>query len=198
MITPGNIPVTSGTAVSVSPTATTTYTLTVTPTSGTAVTQTVTVTVVPAADDHEFRGEPCDHRAEFKLQPDGGICERNGRDHAGNLTVTSGTPVSVSPTTTTIYTLTVTPTLGTAITQTTTVSIQSTVSVNESISGPAVTDQILGMNMAAWYDVVGNDTGIVNAFQAAGIKAVRWPGGSWSDAYNWETNTECGSLCRDE
>jgi hypothetical protein len=49
------------------------------------------------------------------------------------------------------------------------------------------------MNMAAWYDVVANDTGIVDAFQAAGIKAVRWPGGSWSDAYNWETNTECGS-----
>src|ERR1035441_1137697 len=63
----------------------------------------------------------------------------------GNLTVTSGTPVTVSPTTTTVYTLTVTPSLGTAITQTTTVSIQSSVSVNLSISGPAVTDQLIGM-----------------------------------------------------
>ena len=43
------------------------------------------------------------------------------------------------------------------------------------------------------YDVIANDTGIVSAFEAAGIKAVRWPGGSWSDAYNWETNTECGN-----
>ena len=33
---------------------------------------------------------------------------------------------------------------------------------------------------------------IQSAFADAGIKAIRWPGGSWSDAYNWETNTECG------
>ena len=65
--------------------------------------------------------------------------------------------------------------------------------VDLTTTGPAVSDQLLGMNMAAWYDVVTNDTGIVNAYQTAGIKAVRWPGGSWSDAYNWETNTECGS-----
>ena len=48
VITPGNIAVTSGVAVSVSPTATTTYTLTVTPPAvGTAITQTATVTVNP-------------------------------------------------------------------------------------------------------------------------------------------------------
>ena len=81
----------------------------------------------------------------------------------------------------------------TGISSTVTVTLQTGITVNESISGPAVSDQLLGMNMAAWYDVVTNDTGIVNAYQTAGIKAVRWPGGSWSDAYNWETNTECGS-----
>jgi hypothetical protein len=48
VITPGNISVTSGKQVSVSPTATTTYTLTVTPTTGTAVTKTATVIVEPA------------------------------------------------------------------------------------------------------------------------------------------------------
>jgi hypothetical protein len=47
------------------------------------------------------------------------------------------------------------------------------------------------MNMAAWYDVVTNKTAIVNAFETAGIKAVRWPGGSWSDVYHWQTNTNC-------
>jgi hypothetical protein len=31
----------------------------------------------------------------------------------------------------------------------------------------------------------------VNALQAAGITQVRWPGGSDSDLYHWETNTEC-------
>ena len=81
----------------------------------------------------------------------------------------------------------------TGISSTVTVTLQTGITVNESISGPAVTDQLLGMNMAAWYDVVTNETAIVDAFQTAGIKAVRWPGGSWSDAYHWATNTECGS-----
>ncbi len=193
VITPGNLSVTSGTAVSVSPTATTTYTLTVTPTTGTAVTQTATVTVSAPPTITSFGASPATIATGTSSSLTAVFANGAGVITPGNLTVTSGTPVSVSPTTTTIYTLTVTPTLGTAITQTTTVSIQSTVSVNESSDGPAVSDQLLGMNMAAWYDVVANDTGIVSAFQAAGIKAIRWPGGSWSDAYNWETNTECGS-----
>ncbi len=187
MITPGNIPVTSGTAVSVSPTATTTYTLTVTPTSGTAITQTTTVTVVPAPTITSFGASPATISTGTSSSLTAVFANGTGVITPGNLTVTSGTPVSVSPTTTTIYTLTVTPTLGTAITQTTTVSIQSSVTVNESISGPAVTDQILGMNLAAWYDVVGNATAVNDAFAQAGIKAIRWPGGSWSDEYHWQT-----------
>jgi hypothetical protein len=108
--------------------------------------------------------------------------------------VTSGTPVSVSPTTSTTYTLTVTPPVGTVdATSQTTVTVNSggsttTVTVNPSSPGLAVTDQLLGMNLAAWYDIETNDTAIVSAFQAAGIKAVRWPGGSWSDLYHWDGN----------
>jgi hypothetical protein len=101
----------------------------------------------------------------------------------GNLAATSGTAVSVSPTSTTVYTLTVTPATGTAITQTLTVSIQSSVTVDPSSTGLPVTDQLLGLNMAVW-----NDTSLASdipAFQAAGIKAVRWPGGSTSDVYHW-------------
>jgi hypothetical protein len=67
----------------------------------------------------------------------------------------------------------------------------NTVTANPANTGIAVTDQLLGMNMAAWYDVATNQTAIVDAFQAAGIKAVRWPGGSWSDVYHWATNTNC-------
>src|ERR1035438_5849218 len=65
----------------------------------------------------------------------------------------------------------------------------TSVSVNQSVAGPAVTNQLLGMNLASGYDVTGSTNGpaIVSAFQAAGIKAIRWPGGSWSDEYNWET-----------
>ena len=54
-----------------------------------------------------------------------------------------------------------------------------------------VTDKLLGMNMAIWYDLVSNQTGIVNAFQSAGITQVRWPGGSDSDLYHWQTNFLC-------
>ena len=187
VITPGNIPVTSGTAVNVTPATTTTYTLTVTPTSGTAVTQMVTVTVVPPPTITSFGANPATIATGTSSSLTAVFANGTGVITPGNLAVISGTPVSVSPTTTTIYTLTVTPTLGTAITQTTTVSIQSSVTVNESSSGPAVTDQILGMNLAAWYDVVGNATAVNGAFAAAGIKAIRWPGGSWSDEYHWQT-----------
>jgi len=192
MITPGNLAVTSGTGASVSPATTTTYTVTVTPPVGTAITRTVTVTVVPAPTITSFVANPATIAAGASSDLTGVFANGTGEITPGNLAATSGTPVSVSPTVTTTYTLTVTNSAGTAITQTATVTLQTSVTVDESSSGPAVTDQLLGMNMAAWYDAVTNDTGIVNAYEAAGIKAVRWPGGSWSDAYNWETNTECG------
>jgi hypothetical protein len=91
----------------------------------------------------------------------------------------------------TTYTLTVTPSSGTAATATATVTVQSTVSVDLSSTGPTITDQLLGMNMAVWYDLVTNQAGILSGFQDAGIKAVRWPGGSDSDLYHWSTNTLC-------
>ena len=193
VITPGNLAVTSGTGVSVSPATTTTYTLTVTPPTGTAITQTVTVTVVPAPTITSFVANPATIAGGASSSLTAVFANGTGVITPGNLAATSGTGVSVSPTVTTIYTLTVTNSAGTAITQTATVTVLTSITVNESSSGPAVTDQLLGMNMAAWYDLVTNETGIVNEFQTAGIKAVRWPGGSWSDAYNWETNTECGS-----
>jgi hypothetical protein len=96
------------------------------------------------------------------------------------------------------YPITITGTSGTlsataAITLTVTggAPVSATVTVNQTSSGLAVTDQLLGMNMAAWYDVPTNQTAIVDAFQTAGIKAIRWPGGSWSDLYHWQTNTNC-------
>jgi hypothetical protein len=69
-----------------------------------------------------------------------------------------------------------------------TVNLQTTVAVNQAMAGPAITNQLLGMNLAAWYDVVGNASSINTAFGQAGIKALRWPGGSWSDGYHWGYN----------
>ena len=113
----------------------------------------------------------------------------------GNLPATSGVGVSVSPTTTTTYVLTVTNASGTAVTAIATVTVAwatvSSVTVDLASSGLAVTDMLLGMNMAVWYDLVSNQTGIVTALQSAGISQVRWPGGSDSDLYHWANNSMC-------
>ena len=69
-----------------------------------------------------------------------------------------------------------------------TVVLLSTVTVNESTTLAPVTDQLMGMNLATWYDVDSNASAIKTAFSAAGIKAIRWPGGSWSDTYHWGWN----------
>jgi hypothetical protein len=194
VITPGNISITSGVPVNVTPTATTTYTLTVTPASGTAVTQTAAITVDPLPSITSFVATPATIASGSSTGASLTAIFANGTGviTPGNLSVTSGTAVSVTPTATTTYTLTVTPPTGTALTQTATVTVLSQITVDQSTLGPVVTDQILGMNMAVWYDIVANKDGVVSAFQEAGIKAVRWPGGSASDVYHWATNTECG------
>ncbi|MGA3136916.1 MAG: Ig-like domain repeat protein [Terracidiphilus sp.] len=79
-----------------------------------------------------------------------------------------------------------------------TVTAPSTVTVSQPSTPLAVTDQIIGMNMAVWYDIATNKTAIVDAFGpvsagGAGIKAVRWPGGSTSDVYHWANNSYCAS-----
>jgi hypothetical protein len=70
-----------------------------------------------------------------------------------------------------------------------TVITSSTVTVSTPSSALAVTDQLLGMNMAYWYDQ--SNSAILPAFKTAGIKAMRWPGGSGSDDYHWANNTLC-------
>lgn len=53
----------------------------------------------------------------------------------------------------------------------------------------AVSDQILGMNMANWFDPT--QAGMAAAMKKGGIAALRWPGGSASDTFHWQTNSEC-------
>ena len=195
VITPGSIAVTSGTPVSVTPTTTTNYTLTVTPTgSGTSATKQTTVTVDPVPLISGFSTYPATVAAGNSVNLTANFTGGTGAITPGNITVTSGTAISVIPTATTTYTLTVTPPVGTTnATSQVSVTVNTepsttTVSINPSNPGLPVTDQLLGMNLAAWYDIETNDTAIVSAFQSAGIKAVRWPGGSWSDVYHWDGN----------
>lgn len=125
VISPGNIPVTSGTAVTVSPTATTTYMLTVTGVSK-AATQTVTVTVDAGAPTiTSFTANPATIAAGDSSHLTAAFANGTGVITPGNITITSGTAVSVSPTATTTYTLTVTGGSKTA-TQTVTVTVNST------------------------------------------------------------------------
>jgi hypothetical protein len=186
VVTPGNFPVTSGTPVSVFPTQTTTYTLTVTPTAGAAVTQTATVTVSPAPVITSFNANPTTISAGSSSTLTAVFSGGTGVITPGNITVTSGTGVKVTPATTTTYKLTVTPAVGAAITQTATVTLAGTsVTVNQTQTGAAVTNQLLGTNMAVWDDFTAGTSAIVDAFQGAGIAALRWPGGSTSDDYHW-------------
>jgi len=112
----------------------------------------------------------------------------------GNLTATSGVGVTVSPTATTTYVLTVTNQSNTAVAAPAIVTVASTTVSSVTVDltpGIPVTNQLRGMNMAMWYDLVSNQTGIVNGFQTAGITQVRWPGGSDSDLYHWADNSMC-------
>jgi hypothetical protein len=49
----------------------------------------------------------------------------------------------------------------------------------------------IGSNMTNWYDFT--TTGTLAAVKSLGVKLLRWPGGSASDTYHWQTNTECAS-----
>jgi hypothetical protein len=186
VITPGNISVNSGVAAVVSPSTTTTYTLTVTPTGGgIAATKTTVVTVDQAAIISSFAANPTSIVAGNSTALTASFTGGTGVITPGNLDMTSGTPLNVSPTATTTYTLTVTPTVGTAVTQTATVTVANGVSIDTSSLGPTVTDQIMGLNMAVWDDFTSNTSTIVSSFNGAGIVALRWPGGSTSDVYHW-------------
>jgi alpha-L-arabinofuranosidase len=69
------------------------------------------------------------------------------------------------------------------------VMLLSTITVDQSFSGPAVSDQLLGMNMGAWFDPANSY--VAPALKAAGIKALRWPGGGLADVYHWQANSVC-------
>ena len=124
VITPGNISVTSGTSVSVSPIQTTTYILTVTNTSGGSAVQTATVTVSAAAPAiTRFVANPTTVTAGGTTSLTGVFTGGTGVITPGNIAATSGTAVSVTPTDTTTYTLTVTNTAGVTVIQTATVTV---------------------------------------------------------------------------
>jgi hypothetical protein len=59
--------------------------------------------------------------------------------------------------------------------------------------GATVSELVLGANEATWNDITLAT--IAPAFRAAGIRATRWPGGSESDDYHWQTNSLGTGAC---
>ncbi|HEY1655387.1 MAG TPA: hypothetical protein VGF86_09760 [Candidatus Tumulicola sp.] len=65
--------------------------------------------------------------------------------------------------------------------------------VDPSKPGAVVSSAVLGANMATWYDVT--QSGLSAAFKTAGLRSTRWPGGSESDNFHWETDSLGPGAC---
>ncbi|RKE17763.1 cellulose binding domain-containing protein [Streptomyces sp. TLI_171] len=67
----------------------------------------------------------------------------------------------------------------------------TTVTVNAGAGLGTVNSAALGANTAIW-DSYMNDPQVASLYRAAGIGALRYPGGSYSDIYHWVDNTAPG------
>lgn len=67
-------------------------------------------------------------------------------------------------------------------------SLSASVSVETDNGLGVIPPHPFGVNTAVW-DSHMNDRVIPSLLKAAGITAMRYPGGSWSDIYDWRTNT---------
>jgi len=160
MITPGNISVTSGTSVSVTPSDTTTYTLTVTNPTGVTATQAVTVTVTAVAPTISgFTALPATITAGGTTSLIGVFTGGTGMITPGNLPVTSGTCMSVTPSDTTTYTLTVTNAAGATASLPVIVTVNPVLPVITSFT--ATPTSITTGSSSSLLGVFANGTGII-------------------------------------
>ena len=70
-------------------------------------------------------------------------------------------------------------------------SLADSVTVNANSGLGTIPSNAIGLNTAV-YDGDMNDTPIPGLLKAAGVNALRYPGGSYSDIYNWQTNVAQG------
>ncbi|MGX7827142.1 cellulose binding domain-containing protein [Actinokineospora sp. 24-640] len=66
-----------------------------------------------------------------------------------------------------------------------------TVTVNTTAGLEVVRDTAIGVNHAIWDTHLGSDA-VADLLKDAGVKAMRYPGGSYSDIYHWEDHTAPG------
>jgi hypothetical protein len=67
------------------------------------------------------------------------------------------------------------------------------VTVNARAGLATVPDTALGINDAIWDSQLGT-TAVSDLLGAAGVKVVRYPGGSYGDIYHWQTHTAPGGF----
>jgi hypothetical protein len=67
-------------------------------------------------------------------------------------------------------------------------TLTDSVSISATAGLGTVPAHAIGLNTAV-YDGFMNDTAIAPLLKAAGVNAMRYPGGSYSDIYNWQTQT---------
>ena len=80
---------------------------------------------------------------------------------------------------------------GPAIQQAAAQTLTDSVTVNATSGLGTIPSGAIGLNTAV-YDGYMNDTPIPGLLKAAGVDALRFPGGSYSDIYNWQANTAQG------
>jgi len=72
-------------------------------------------------------------------------------------------------------------------------ALADSVTVNANSGLGTIPANAIGLNTAV-YDGHMNDTPIPGLLKAAGVDALRYPGGSYSDIYNWQTNVAQGGF----
>src|SRR5579863_7433569 len=70
-------------------------------------------------------------------------------------------------------------------------TLTDSVTVNATSGLGTIPSDAIGLNTAV-YDGYMNDTPIPALLKAAGVDALRYPGGSYSDIYNWQAQTAAG------
>ncbi|MFJ7216095.1 cellulose binding domain-containing protein [Amycolatopsis sp. NPDC098790] len=67
----------------------------------------------------------------------------------------------------------------------------TTVTVNAKAGLATVPDTAVGVNHAVWDSQLGTDA-VADLYGAAGVRTMRYPGGSYGDIYHWKDNTAPG------
>jgi hypothetical protein len=91
------------------------------------------------------------------------------------------------------YDVIVTNTLGCATSSVVTITVlpPATVTVNPAQPMATMPLEGLGVASAVYYGTM-TSAGAANSVAAAGIKTIRYPGGSWADIFHWQSYTVCG------